>query len=119
MELIFAHQAESESERNTSIQSGLKDDVELKDVGSVKFAVYKTYWRAIGNLLTPTILFSLVAMQVSQNLTDIWLAHWVNMEENSTQPNISIPGIEEDNGYFVAHKVYFTYYLHIDIIVFL
>jgi hypothetical protein len=36
------------------------------------------------------ILASLGAMQLTRNLTDIWLAHWVTKsQENTTQPNIS------------------------------
>ena len=42
-------------------------------------------------LLSPLVLVSLAAMQISRNLTDVWLAHWVTEEtqSNSTQPNIS------------------------------
>ena len=49
------------------------------------------YWRAVGVLLSPLVLVSLAAMQISRNLTDVWLAHWVTEEtqSNNTQPNIS------------------------------
>ena len=49
------------------------------------------YWRAVGVLLSPLVLVSLAAMQISRNLTDVWLAHWVTEEtqSNNSQPNIS------------------------------
>ena len=42
-------------------------------------------------LLSPLVLVSLAAMQISRNLTDVWLAHWVTEEtqSNNSQPNIS------------------------------
>ena len=65
-------------------------NVETQEKGTVKFAIYKKYWRAVGFFLSPTILLSLLAMQITRNLTDVWLAHWVSLDEsNSTSPNIS------------------------------
>jgi len=64
--------------------------VETMEQGTVKLRVYKKYWRAVGSFLSPLILLSLLAMQVTRNLTDVWLAHWVTQDEgNSTKPNIS------------------------------
>eukprot|EP00092_Neocalanus_flemingeri_P010518 GFUD01011332.1.p1 GENE.GFUD01011332.1~~GFUD01011332.1.p1 ORF type:complete len:1535 (+),score=298.00 GFUD01011332.1:327-4607(+) len=65
------------------------NEEESREKGTVKFNIYKNYWKAIGKLLSPAILFSLLAMQVSRNLTDVWLAHWVSKEENHTSPNVS------------------------------
>ena len=92
-----------------------KEEVEeeQRETGTVKFHVYKTYWRAVGCLLSPTILLSLLAMQViglfkmwliimvmtmikrltlqvTRNMTDLWLANWVGADSgNTSQPNTS------------------------------
>lgn len=50
---------------------------EEREVGSIRFSVYHTYWLAIGHLLGLSILLSLFLMQTSRNLTDWWLAYWV------------------------------------------
>ena len=66
---------------------------ERRETGRVKMKVYSAYWRAVGLLLSPMILVSLLAMQVSRNLTDVWLAHWVSSEDadsNHTAPNVSV-----------------------------
>lgn len=62
---------------------------ERRETGRVSLTVYWQYWRAVGSLLSPLILLSLLAMQVSRNLTDVWLAHWVSAQSNGTQPNSS------------------------------
>ena len=63
---------------------------ERRETGRVALSVYRQYWTAVGSLLSPLILLSLLAMQVSRNLTDVWLAHWVSAEQsNGTQPNKS------------------------------
>jgi hypothetical protein len=42
-------------------------------------------------LMSSVILVSLLAMQATRNLTDVWLAHWVTQaQQNGTQPNISL-----------------------------
>jgi len=76
-------------DQTPSIVEDEPDSEEIREKGVVKFKIYKNYWKAVGRLLSPAILFSLLAMQVSRNLTDVWLAHWVSKEENNTVPNIS------------------------------
>ena len=64
---------------------------ERRERGRVKLKVYTQYWRAVGCLLSLMILLSLVAMQVSRNLTDVWLAHWVTSETgNGTSPTLHL-----------------------------
>lgn len=61
---------------------------ETSDTGSLEFSVYATYWKAIGHVLSLTILFSVIFMQISRNMTDWWLARWVtNQENNSSSSN--------------------------------
>ena len=59
-------------------------------MGVVAWAVYRSYWLAVGRLLSPAILLSLLAMQASRNLTDVWLAHWVGSTQNTSRPNIRL-----------------------------
>lgn len=95
-------------------RSGIEEEIveeESREKGVVKFKIYRNYWNAVGKLLSPAILFSLLAMQVSRNLTDIWLAHWVSQDENNTVPNISLyEEIRYDNSADVNVKYYLIIY---------
>lgn len=51
---------------------------EERDFGELSNAVYHTYISAVGGVLTAAIFFSIVLMQGSRNLTDMWLAYWVS-----------------------------------------
>ncbi|XP_068177281.1 ATP-binding cassette sub-family C member 10 isoform X2 [Antennarius striatus] len=69
--------------------------VEQKQSGSLSWRVYKTYWFAIGGVMAASILMSLLLMQVSKNLSDWWLSHWISELKNnsSSQTNGSLSGI--------------------------
>ncbi|KAF4523999.1 hypothetical protein B566_EDAN013841 [Ephemera danica] len=88
-ESFSAHQSEMSEHGGpdvTSIADSLLNEEE-REVGSVRFSVYKTYWISIGHLLGIAILLSLVLMQASRNLTDWWLSYWVTHQvpnHNST-----------------------------------
>lgn len=45
-----------------------------------------SYWKSTGGVLGFTVLFSVVLMQLTRNLSDAWLAHWVstNTTQNTT-----------------------------------
>lgn len=45
--------------------------------GSIQFGVLSAYLRAIGWLLVLAILLSIVLMQISRNMSDLWLSYWV------------------------------------------
>ncbi|NXC97169.1 MRP7 protein, partial [Certhia familiaris] len=51
---------------------------EEKKEGAVAFQVYKAYWMAIGSCLAVSILFSLLLMQASRNISDWWLSYWTS-----------------------------------------
>uniref|UniRef100_A0A8C5GMR4 ATP-binding cassette, sub-family C (CFTR/MRP), member 10 n=1 Tax=Gouania willdenowi TaxID=441366 RepID=A0A8C5GMR4_GOUWI len=51
---------------------------EQKQVGGLAWRVYQTYWTAVGGFLAASILISLLLMQVSKNVSDWWLSHWVS-----------------------------------------
>ena len=52
---------------NSDLSKMSTDDVlvkeEEKEVGVVKFSVYRAYWSSVGHLLAPTILLALLFMQ--------------------------------------------------------
>ena len=50
---------------------------ETSAIGSIHKRVLLHYWRAIGTWLALGILLSLVLMQASKNITDLWLTYWV------------------------------------------
>jgi ATP-binding cassette subfamily C (CFTR/MRP) protein 1 len=61
-------------------------EAETSETGSVKFSVYKNYIRMIGNGLCFTILFSMIASNVTQVLSGLWLSEWSNdaLDRNKT-----------------------------------
>ena len=64
-------QNDSGEQRGGGEEEQEEEEEERRETGRVKFSVYKTYWKAIGALLSPTILLSLLAMQVTRNMTDL------------------------------------------------
>jgi len=79
---------EDKGRNRNSSQDNVED--ERMEQGRVKAHVYFRYLKAVGSLLSPCIFLSLAAMQITRNLTDVWLAHWVSEEGNSTSPNTSL-----------------------------
>lgn len=69
---------------------------EKKDTGSIEFKIYLKYFSAIGYILMPLILISIVLMQGSRNLVDLWLSYWVsNLSNNSTNASVvEVPVVE-------------------------
>ncbi|XP_030766381.1 multidrug resistance-associated protein 7 [Sitophilus oryzae] len=77
--------AESEKNDNDSVLN-----VEVNNTGTLSFNVYTSYWKAIGHLLCLSILMAMVLMQVSRNMTDWWLAHWVtDIHDDNNATNIT------------------------------
>lgn len=75
---------------------------ETRDSGTVDFKVYKCYWKAIGHLLSLSILLAISLMQLSRNMTDWWLSRWVSNDQNKTT-NWATSTLE--NGYEVSSYV--------------
>lgn len=69
--------------QEVTVQGNDDDNEETREVGVVKFRVYKSYWLAVGVLLSPGILVSLACMQASRNFTDVWLAQWVGHSQKN------------------------------------
>uniref|UniRef100_A0A1Y1JUE0 ABC-type xenobiotic transporter n=1 Tax=Photinus pyralis TaxID=7054 RepID=A0A1Y1JUE0_PHOPY len=60
---------------------------ENREYGTVKVGVYMAYLSAMGSILSASIIFSLILMQTSRNVTDWWLSYWVSNDENSNHTN--------------------------------
>jgi len=52
-------------------------DKEATEKGTVHFSVYTCYIKAIGQYLAISIFLSMILMQSSKNITDLWLSYWV------------------------------------------
>ncbi|XP_074945344.1 ATP-binding cassette sub-family C member 10 isoform X3 [Phalacrocorax aristotelis] len=68
---------ETEAEESTQTNHLIHKEEEKKE-GAVAFQVYKAYWLAVGSCLALSILFSLLLMQASRNISDWWLSHWIS-----------------------------------------
>lgn len=74
-----ANETEPEAELNTLGE-------EQKQMGKLSWAVYRSYWRAVGGCLAVSVLLSLFLMQASKNVSDWWLSHWIShIKDNATQ----------------------------------
>ncbi|KYM96883.1 PREDICTED: multidrug resistance-associated protein 7 [Cyphomyrmex costatus] len=61
-------------------------DKEVTEKGTVHFSVYTCYIKAIGRYLAISIFLSMILMQSSKNITDLWLSYWVT-HANATATN--------------------------------
>lgn len=78
--------------RDEDGSSRLEDDVlldEHRETGTVRLKVYGAYWKAFTPLLSVATLLSLVLMQTSRNLSDLWLSYWVSHNGSSPSANLS------------------------------
>lgn len=57
---------------------------ETKEKGNISLSVVWCYWKSMGRFLGCSVLISVLLMQISRNMTDAWLAHWVSVSTNST-----------------------------------
>ncbi|MBN3297038.1 MRP7 protein, partial [Amia calva] len=62
---------------------------ELKQSGVVALRVYRAYWLAVGGCLAFSILFSLLLMQASKNISDWWLSHWISQLKSTDNVSLS------------------------------
>ncbi|NXI42835.1 MRP7 protein, partial [Galbula dea] len=78
---------ETEAEELTQ-NSHLIHKEEEKKEGAVAFQVYKAYWLAMGSCLALFILFSLLLMQASRNISDWWLSHWISSISQTSNTSV-------------------------------
>ncbi|XP_033736231.1 multidrug resistance-associated protein 7-like isoform X2 [Pecten maximus] len=74
-----------ETDQSSEGQDGTLVGEEEKETGVVKLSVYKSYWRAVGNCLAPSVLLALLFMQASRNINDWWLSYWVTHSNSTNQ----------------------------------
>lgn len=83
---------------------------EVSETGSLKLSVFASYWKAIGHFVSISILVSIIMMQISRNMTDWWLSHWVsnaqttnntNLTSSSFYESITDNDIDNNTGYYM------------------
>ncbi|NWH67099.1 MRP7 protein, partial [Geococcyx californianus] len=79
-----------EIEAEESTQTNLTHKEEEKKEGAVAFHVYKAYWLAVGSCLALSILFSLLLMQASRNISDWWLSHWISSISQTANTSVMV-----------------------------
>ncbi|XP_027537873.1 multidrug resistance-associated protein 7 isoform X2 [Neopelma chrysocephalum] len=80
---------ETEKEESTQNNNLIHKEEEKKD-GAVAFQVYKAYWLAVGTWLALSILFSLLLMQASRNISDWWLSYWISSISQTANTSVMI-----------------------------
>ncbi|XP_067149343.1 ATP-binding cassette sub-family C member 10 isoform X3 [Apteryx mantelli] len=80
---------ETEAEELTQNNHLLSQEEEKKE-GAVAFQVYKAYWLAVGSCLALSILFSLLLMQASRNISDWWLSHWISSMSQTANTSVMV-----------------------------
>ncbi len=76
--------------------------LEGREHGKVRLEIVKHYWRAVGRWLSLFILCSLVLMQATRNLTDVWLARWVSSTNGSRNGNFSRTEDHSDMNFYLV-----------------
>ncbi|XP_039245421.1 multidrug resistance-associated protein 7 isoform X3 [Pipra filicauda] len=80
---------ETEKEESTQTNNLIHKEEEKKE-GAVAFQVYKAYWLAVGTWLALSILFSLLLMQASRNISDWWLSYWISSISQTANTSVMI-----------------------------
>ncbi|NXS91481.1 MRP7 protein, partial [Jacana jacana] len=80
---------ETEAEESTQNNHLIHKEEEKKE-GAVAFQVYKAYWLAVGSCLALSILFSLLLMQASRNISDWWLSHWISRISQTANTSLMV-----------------------------
>ncbi|NXT74733.1 MRP7 protein, partial [Zapornia atra] len=80
---------ETEAEESTQNNNLIHKEEEKKE-GAVAFQVYKAYWLAVGSCLALSILFSLLLMQASRNVSDWWLSHWISSISQTENTSVMV-----------------------------
>ncbi|XP_027755076.1 multidrug resistance-associated protein 7 [Empidonax traillii] len=80
---------ETEKEESTQNNNLIQKEEEKKE-GAVAFQVYKAYWLAVGTWLALSILFSLLLMQASRNISDWWLSYWISSISQTANTSVMV-----------------------------
>ncbi|XP_061847183.1 ATP-binding cassette sub-family C member 10 isoform X2 [Colius striatus] len=80
---------ETEAEESTQTNHLILKEEEKKE-GAVAFQVYKAYWLAVGSCMACSILFSLLLMQASRNISDWWLSYWISSISQTANTSVMV-----------------------------
>ncbi|CAL4075675.1 unnamed protein product, partial [Meganyctiphanes norvegica] len=81
---------------------------EEREYGSISNSVFHTYLTAMGAFLALGIFGTIILMQTTRNLTDMWLAYWVSQttSQNSTGTQVilnTVPSLWFSTSSIVDH----------------
>ncbi|XP_067624566.1 ATP-binding cassette sub-family C member 10 [Eurosta solidaginis] len=87
---------------------------ESREYGKISLNVLSCYLRAIGTPLSISTLVFVILMQLTRNLSDAWLAHWVTdttLDPQNNETALEHVAVEFRNGTVPPHNI--AYYLSI------
>lgn len=84
---------------------------ETKEQGNLSTSVILAYWKATTGILGFLVLFSVVVMQVTRNLSDAWLAYWIS--ETNLNKTTDLSQLLEDRDFILQSDNTLNYYLGI------
>lgn len=89
-------------------------DKEVTEKGTVHFSVYACYIKAVGKYLAISIFLSMILMQSSRNMTDVWLSYWVTHINTTTTNSTDTSTFGKLELYYDNYSIHDTkYYLMI------
>lgn len=87
-------------------------DKEATEKGTVRFSVYTCYLKAVGQYLAVSLFLSMILMQSSKNITDLWLSYWVTHANNTMINATDMLPLRKLGSYYDSYAPHDTkYYL--------
>ncbi|XP_058453342.1 ATP-binding cassette sub-family C member 10 [Malaya genurostris] len=84
LDIDYEPQSPNKADDSRSVDSVMAE--ETREFGHLDRKVLSAYWRAMGRSLGFWVIFLVLLMQVSRNLTDAWLAYWVGTSSTGITP---------------------------------
>ncbi|KAH8258579.1 hypothetical protein KR038_011973, partial [Drosophila bunnanda] len=87
---------QEQASRRRSVELANQDDKksvdsllveESREYGHLSSNVFTCYWKAVTSPLASTVLLFVLLMQLTRNMSDAWLAHWVTETTLDPHPN--------------------------------
>ncbi|KAI4498656.1 hypothetical protein M0802_006362 [Mischocyttarus mexicanus] len=91
----------NESNQLGNLEEFAEHNEEHIERGNLKFKVYTSYITAVGRYLAISILISMILMQSSKNMTDLWLSYWVT-STNISSLNSTIKPLSQKLEYYLS-----------------
>nr|XP_042909398.1 ABC transporter C family member 13 [Parasteatoda tepidariorum] len=83
----FASMDKEVSLESIEVQKLVQDEEKME--GVISFHVYKSYWKAVGPVLSVIVLLFCFLMQASRTTSDWWLSYWVSSVCSNCSSNFS------------------------------